>query len=631
MKVLWIFFILIIFCIYVLLGLHITAGIDSSVQIILTWVIYTLMWSTFVNVFTLGYFWSVIRNKKGPTGLRGPVGERGIVGVEGTCSIDSTEAYLIKAINEYIDGLYFSKTNMHILDEETQKFPCKYLNNKIYTIAGSRQYKIIVANLALENKPVISIINYLKNILSEWFELLYNSTDTLGVWFTDEYADEEYTWIKNPFDEIKKYDVYYWGVTRDFRPLKAEICRSTAYYQNSKIPNNVKEPKLKIIQSNYYQGLGRDNGSKIKGDLYAFRPYAVTLGLDTYYPIGDILRQGWYTSKPGKTIIGDMQYDDDNGGPFMKSLLVAGDVVDPINYKLNRQYRGGARIATHTPICPSGYESMGDIIGSRYGGGGGVIHSNTVKCVPKDCIEKVNRKPITSWIGSGNYALYKESMGTNNNADGNNGYNLFRSNKTLPYYKIKDKCINTNTTSGTKDVEEQNGDLGIGWNGHPYKLEPKYSIFTFLNLVPEGMIVHKGTGRRFYIIHYGGEESNIYNVLIYNEINGKYDNSIQVASNVNEDSTQTLSISRGDERQQWSIVLEKDKKHLKLKNILNKKYLYVGIDPNISISQFSTIDLDNNKYMQHPIFKQLSQADINNGTIFTFISSFGTNLDIIDK
>jgi hypothetical protein len=145
------------------------------------------------------------------------------------------------------------------------------------------------------------------------------------------------------------------------------------------------------------------------------------------------------------------------------------------------------------------------------------------------------------------------------------------------------------------------------------------------------MIVNKGTGRRFYIIHYGGEESNIYNILDRNDKTGMYTNAIQVESNINQDGTKILSISRLDERQQWSIVLENDKKYLKLKSILNKKYLYLGIDPLINTSQFSTIDIDNNKYMQHPIFKQLSKDDINNGTIFTFISSFGTNLNIIDK
>ena len=149
MKALWIFFTIIIFCIYVLLGLYITEGIELFFQLLLTWVIYTIMCTTFLNVFTLGYFWSVVRNKIGPTGLRGPSGENGKVGIEGTCGIDASQAYLIKALNDYIDGLYYSKTNTHILNTETQKFSNQnYLNNKISVIAGSRQYKILIANLS---------------------------------------------------------------------------------------------------------------------------------------------------------------------------------------------------------------------------------------------------------------------------------------------------------------------------------------------------------------------------------------------------------------------------------------------------------------------------------------------------
>ena len=61
--------------------------------------------------------------------------------------------------------------------------------------------------------------------------------------------------------------------------------------------------------------------------------------------------------------------------------------------------------------------------------------------------------------------------------------------------------------------------------------------------------------------------------------------------------------------------------------------MYVGVEPKQGYAQFSTIDLDNNNYInnKHPIFSQLSQDDVDNGTTFTFISSFGTNLNVIDK
>ena len=233
MKVLWIFVVMVLFCIYILLGLHISEGLESSIQITLSWIIYTLLWFTFINVYALAYFWTVVRNKTGPTGVRGPMGERGNVGQQGTCNITYTQEFFKQQISEYIDSLYYSKTNMHIFNETTKQFPCTYLNNKINTMARSKDYKLIVANMASDNKPLINIINYLKSIWKEWFDLIYNATSVEGVWFTDEHASESYDWIdsnNNPFDEIKKYDVYYWGITKNYTPITG--CRTSTDVSN---------------------------------------------------------------------------------------------------------------------------------------------------------------------------------------------------------------------------------------------------------------------------------------------------------------------------------------------------------------------------------------------------------------
>ena len=48
------------------------------------------------------------------------------------------------------------------------------------------------------------------------------------------------------------------------------------------------------------------------------------------------------------------------------------------------------------------------------------------------------------------------------------------------------------------------------------------------------MIVNKGTGHRFYIVHYGGEDINIFNVLTYNKDTQKFNNALQVNTNYKE-------------------------------------------------------------------------------------------------
>jgi hypothetical protein len=634
MSIFWIFFFLIAFCLYVLFGLYITEGITELKILILTWVIYTCLWLGFTNVFILGYFWSTIRKKRGPTGIRGPEGEDGKQGIDGTCSITSSQSILMQQLNSYLDEIYKGKTGQSILNQDTQRFPCTYLNNKISTQAGSRQFNIIIATLSKDNKPISDIVNYMKSIWKIWFDLIYNGN---SAWFTDEYGDEDYSWAdKNPFDEIRKYDIYYWGVTRSFRPLKAEICRSTPNYESAKLPIK-KQARLKIMESNDYMKITDDHKTRGDPDASWWRARTATVGSDTYYPVGDIITSGdrdqvyWGLWKNGPTIVGDMQFNPDQIGPDMRTLLVSGDIKDPLDY-YNRWIGGSNRITTATPVCPDGYTSMGDIISYTNGGGGNDDKNKyPIKCVPTDCVENNNR--------GGGWQVWGQNVGMrvlnhfnwgNIKAEGDNGYNLFRM-QGGNFYRIKEQCLSPPSAPSTKDPEPQFVDLGIGWIGHPYKNDPKYSIFTFLNLVPEGMIVNKSSGRRFYIIHYGGEEVNIYNVLEYSPTTDKFDNGLQVDSTPNSGKVVLRPLSRKDERQQWNIIIQTDKRFLKLKNVLNSKYLFIGLEPSLGDAQFSTINLDFDNYKKNPLYSNISSSQVQDNTTFTFISTFGTQMDIIDK
>jgi hypothetical protein len=717
MKALWIFCALIILCVYVLLGLYITEGIESFPQLILSWVIYTIMCTTFLNVFILGYFWSVVRNKKGPTGIRGPVGENGKIGLEGNCGIDATQAFLIKALNDYIDGLYYSKTNTHILNEDKSKLPCIYLNNKIQVQAGSRQYKVLIANLSKDDKPIINLVNYLKSIWKQWFDMIYDATDQPGAWFIDEFADEEYSWVgTDPFIEIRKYDIYYWGITRNFRPLKAEICRSTLTHNESKIPNpQLKrskdmqaEPRLKVIKTNDYIYLGDNTSGDHNADTAWLRPKSTKIGNDNYYPVGDIMTYGEYTGggllrKTGNTIVGDSQYSTwDYNGPDMKTILVSGDVVDPIKYEVSANPSANSGVLIHKLICPDGYQSLGDVATSY----SHRSQSNN-KCVPSDCIEEVAKSPrgqtwnrhydgrYLTWNQYDYYYNWRKvrmdrdwnfNINTLNNWDVGTkdakpefGYNLMRVGGQDSFYRLKKSCLVKTPSKefpdlpsypppSTKDVESENADFGIGWNGHPYKLDPKYSIFAFLNLIPEGIIVNQGSGSRFYIIHVEGNDINLFNILMYNINTTNYDGSLhavdydpkgsgfKVKPKVTKDDYITPGIINQDEatmndvvnmnppkrieiqkidklnpRQQWKIILSEDKKIFKIKNMYKNTYLYASQEPKEGVTDFTTIDIDNDNYKRDPAFASLSKVELENRTNFSFIPSFGTHLNVLDN
>ena len=634
MGIIWIFVILVLGCLYVLFGLNLTEGISDFKTLVFTWIVYTSLCITVGTVFLLSYFWGTIRTKTGPYGIRGAGGERGEPGYAGSCSISATQSESIKQMNEFIDMLYKEKTGQSILNQNTQNFVNNYLSNKISTIAGSKQYKIMYSEASVLEKTPQDIINYIKGIWKEWFNLIY---DANAEWFLDKYGDEEYSWTgANPFTEIKKYDMYYWGLSKSFRPMKAEVCRSNAQYESAKFPIKP-QARLKVIQSNDYMKLTDDKRTGGVPDASWWRARTITIGDDTYYPVNDIITAGqdvggsiWnFISKVGKTIVGDMEFDSGQWGPDIRSILVSGDVVDPISFE--QKWIGGKNVVTSSLNCPEGYISIGDIVNG--GGSNDDPNKYKIKCIPADCVEDngKSRKATTIWYQNMpmkvlNHWNWRQTY----EANGENGYNVFRMSGK-PFYRIKSKCLVPQSAPSTKEPEDENIAIGIGWYGHPYKNDPRYSIFSFLGLVPEGMIVNKATGRRFYIIHYGGEDINKYIVLEYNSDRDKFDSALQVDDNINNPRINIRDISRTDKRQQWKIVLKENKKFLTLKNMLNNRYLYLGLEPERGNSQFSTIQLDNNAFKTEYPFSELTNNQIEESTTFSFISTFGTQMDIIDS
>ena len=637
----WLFFGIIIFCIYVLAGLYISRDITQTTTYILTWVIYSCLCLTLLTIVIIAYFWETVRDKTGPGGIRGPSGETGDQGQEGTCSISATQSYLIMSVSQFLDELYRTRTGKSILNSETQQFLSKYMTNKIATPAGSRQYSVIVANLSNQNKPVEDLVNYVKSIWKVWFDLIYNANPE---WFEDPTGDEDYSWGgENPFTEIRKYDIYYWGITRTFRPLKAEICRTTPEYQSAKLPMVDTVPRLKILESNDYEYRGDDYKTRGDPDAAWWRPKVQDLGADKYYPVGDIItagnRSAVYAMHKGKVKIGDMVMDSPNirntfyrrgNGPEMRSVIIAGDIVDPTGFEPKMYIGGNQGLIIGTPKCPPGYTAMGDTLYQ-----GSYTNGTNIKCVPEECVEDNARDDTfyDPWSQNGVVSVQNSWDRENKAATGDNGYNLMRGNNRKPLKRIKAECLRSTRIPQTKAPEAEYDALGVGWYGHPYKLDPRYSIFTFLGMVPEGMIVHKATGRRFYIVHYGGEEANIYNVLEYNDDVNKFESALQVNSDgLKPDQVNIRPISRKDSRQQWNIILDtSDKRFLKLKNVQNAKYLYVGLQPITGAAQFSTIDSDFNNYTNNPAFGNLSVDQVKENTVFTFISAFGTQMDIIDN
>jgi len=65
----------------------------------------------------------------------------------------------------------------------------------------------------------------------------------------------------NPFDEIEKYDIYYWKTNKLFKPIGIDICDDPTI--NKSLPQQEK-PRLYLVKSNKYKWIYNDNGIRDK-------------------------------------------------------------------------------------------------------------------------------------------------------------------------------------------------------------------------------------------------------------------------------------------------------------------------------------------------------------------------------
>jgi len=239
------------------------------------WMLYIISIIT-ISVLFSGFFINMtLKNLKGPQGQRGEIGDTGEKGDTGICEANCRNniaiTIIMKAINRRLTELeeerksgktisendkkiidyivYYdniNKTHKEILDklnekltegkieknenlmnidfiketvqdksldEEYVKTTNIYIKEKVKSMANSDEFK----ELSPFRGPQ-KLIEYLKDIWILWVELIYNAGGG-AKYFTTLGAENDFEWLEeNPFDEIKKYDVYYWGMSDKAKP-----------------------------------------------------------------------------------------------------------------------------------------------------------------------------------------------------------------------------------------------------------------------------------------------------------------------------------------------------------------------------------------------------------------------------
>jgi len=564
------------------------------------------------------------------------------------------------------------------------------LNEMVEALCDSKQYKqSLNSQTGVNNgKTVQQVESYVHSIFEKWIELIYNSLEQKSRtseneqenFFLDENATNDNTEWKegeNPFDKMAKYDIYSWGMNRIFKPLHIKIDTN---------PNNVNyapktaEPPLKILHTNNYKMIydnQLNNSVKqealLKKDKYPNNKFSIWENLEPityrneeYYPIGNLVsniaptkKNKWtkrkiivdpkdkyskvntykYSGKEDTTRKNKVAFTN----PSKSNILITGDIETPVDYyKLwdNKNSYERNNVSIWRPKCPDGYKAMSDVAVKGFENPlNNEQYDNIIKCVPEKCLERNTNKPdVLFKTYDKNEILGYGKKDGDIEPSGDNSYNTFRyknkknnnNEEDGDFYKIKDICFEP-VINKNKNVESNYSRIGLGWNGRPVR-NPKYSIFSYLVMMPEAIISNKATNFKYYIIHtelyntdskfdanFKNSAKNLYYILVLNNNNNRYDRCL--STNGEEELVRTEL--KSELESYWELEhVNKEHDEIRLKSAKTGNYFYHDRNPNLRR------DIVKNRVFE----KQLKPDDINDETEdnITFVnikSALGTNIE----
>lgn len=733
MLIVAVFFALLLILLYIYGGLKFAEDIESPSGYALFWIAYILFGITITTIILLGNFWSVLVHKTGPPGPRGIPGDEGEVGMTGECDQGNNIYYAMRVIKMAIadEAVLQTATKTPALTVEqvyradNNKLVNVFLDNTVNRMVTSKQFDILL-ELPVEElkklppgkrktfaKSLEDLAGYLAATWREWlggfFQTDYN--ETVAMLATPDKTPEDQPKLSEYLNnEIEKYDIWYWGTTRVFRPLKAEICRQNMinYGQdaaknniiriNTRFPSKLR-PLLEIRRIKYSDtnlsnldvtwdsnkipdatpnfSAWRSKKDGVFGTISrpkAVFPKIIKDGNKIFYPIGAVIVE----SNPARF-----------SNTEKETILVSGDVIMPdrLVRTWDDKKKKGAKSGNsdgdadgmfyQAQSSKPGYKCMGDYFESddmsienlnkKYNPQIRLPNrqlKNEYKglvCLPDKCLIEVPRAENPVWAYQFNKGWDKRSyyqvdiFNAKNPAE---AYNINRTTKesyrALPdkkfghqpgdgkFYKIKPECLATEDLP-VKQPEPEYTELGMGWFGHPYKTDRKYSIFAFLGLMPEGIIIHGHTAMRFYIRHYGGMEPNKFIVLNYDTQTDGFDRAFRAKSDTVIDN---VAVNLTDERQQWRVdklpnnsfrlaAVMYPNKFLALTTQFDPRVNYNKNDTNRDLSSLRPpgVTIDQTRIKAELVADTRGTREVSNANKCRFINlpAYGTDMDILDE
>jgi hypothetical protein len=479
-----VFGVIVTFILGAILGLNLSKNIQNEILYTLFWILYIITYLTFANIIAVALFYSVLNTKTGPPGSRGPQGVPGDVGDEGICQSGCQSMQCTKEIQE----AFIQKINELAGNPiPPVKLNNLFIKNQLKGICQSEQFQ-----KTAEIKGAESIMGYIKDIVKDWAKVIYDASQTKFVESVG--GEDNFDWIgNNPFKEIEKYDIYYWKTNKLFKPIGVDICDNPKI--NKLMPQKEK-PRLFITKTNVYDRVW-DSNKRSRQALSVFKPknmYNEDIKLHMY-PMGDVAVAGKRHEIGGPKNVGGISAPMGDG-PKKESHVVSGDVKPP------ERFEKKARGNFWTPVGPEGYTCLGDVASTD----GRPPSKYKYRCVPTECVERVSDETYNGayiWQDKGSIwgPVGSQTDGIGNEI-GYENYNLFRAvegdnGHHKPFYKIRQVCLDSSLPP--KKSHEPGDWVSNKWHGYPER-NPKYSIFNFLEIVPEGIIQNYETQGKYYFV-----------------------------------------------------------------------------------------------------------------------------------
>ena len=327
----------------------------------------------------------------GKKGVRGRRGEGGIKADK----CDNTKCNLGICDKKILD--YVSEVYSEILKKKGKKSSKHYkiinhfLTNKIKLLCGSPQLNKL---LMRENKD--KAYTTIKETWSKWINIIMKYKN--GEYFieTDYLIDNDFDNLidiedsnqtESPFDEIKKYDMWYWG-----EPQEAKVNIKYEYDKNN--DNN----NISILESDNYTNTWRSSVAlqTKNGDTYTqflpkgsntisvYKPNIVSKNENDkeviYKPMGDVVLEG-----------------DIDKAKLKPTKLVSGNIKSPIDFKkiysFQRSEGPGKNIIGYhlwEPIPPENYKCLGYMLTNKFSDT--KPNKNEYACIPNICSKLKNEE-----------------------------------------------------------------------------------------------------------------------------------------------------------------------------------------------------------------------------------------------